>query len=231
MGNQPQHARGGWGSQIPVFPTEGTIRGIYYPDDTGNVASDSSNPTGSGVILYQVKVELRAPYGQRVLEYVPAGNQFTGIQTWDQCDPYPIGMGVCVIFLEGNVERPIIAFPMWNYNSTLLHVKDDGPKYTLVRNGATDTIDKDGNRSIVPRSGSQLSLGDALGSSGLKKLIDERAADIFNNHGHVYLLSGAPTTTSKPVADGIAVPATPTIPPTVSTSITTSHMTDTTRAK
>jgi hypothetical protein len=220
MSNQPQHARGGWGSQTPVFPTEGTIKGIYYPDDTGNVASDSNNPTGSGVILYQVKVELRAPYGQRVLEYVPAGNQFTGIQTWDQCDPYPIDMGVCVIFLEGNVERPIIAFPMWGYNSALLHIKDDGPRYTLVRNGATDTIDKNGNRSIVPKSGSQLSLGDALGSSGLKKLIDERAAAQYNSHTHTATVTDTGSGSPEIITTG-----------TPSNSIDSSHMTDTTRAK
>lgn len=220
MGKWPKHTNYDWFNRPPAFPAEGKITGIYYPDEEGNKASDQANPTTSGVILYQVQVELRRPYGQRTLDYVPAGNQFTGLQSWDQSDPYPVGMGVCLIFLEGDVERPVIAWPMWDYTSALLHIKDDGPKYKLVRNGAEDTIDKDGNRSIVPKSGSLLTLGDALGSSGLKKLIDERAAAQYNSHTHTVTVSNTGTGVAETV-----ISAGP------SNSIGASHMTDTTRAK
>lgn len=209
--NTPPHLDRSWESGILRPCVEGIVTGVFYPGDPNNPLSDSET---SGVIAYQVTVETRRPYGQGVLFPVPAADQFTGIEGYDQVDPIPVGTGVLVEFMEGDQERPLICRVLWGYNSKLLKSLADQPHSEWDRRGAKHRVDKYGNveieisetrslkikdsagnvllQIIDPGSGYEIHLG---GDGSLQKLMTEAMMSIFNAHTH----PETGTTTGMPI--------------------------------
>lgn len=94
----------------------------------------------------------------------------------------------------------------------------DQDKFIKISANGDIDIRNNGNRIMLKANGDI-----ELGLTNLKKLLNEAAKDLYNNHGHDYVVSGSPFITSKPTTAAIAaaVPA----------PMGTSHMTDKTEAQ
>lgn len=169
-GNLPEHQNYNWENQAEQRAVVGTITGVYYVDHERNPYSDPSSPTTSSLICYQVTCETRRPVGQVVMEFVTASGQLTGIESWDQVDVLPLGLGVRVDFTEGDVQRPVIVGTEWDFQSKLLHNAADGPKTKWVRRGFEFEVDKNGDVDLKLRDTGQLRILDSDGNVILRVL-------------------------------------------------------------
>lgn len=193
------------------FPELGKIGGVVAKDDP-------RNPT-KAITLYQV--ELARTQGMNcpmTLPFVPAPG-LTGGSSEEET-PYHLGDWVVVVFLGGDPERPFIwgryfdietstggqllaQYPRWYRKLNTVHVEVDKAGKAFVKrakNQAIEVQDDDGTVRVRVAADGTVELGDM---TALYKLIDERAATIFNDHGHEYIVSGATFLTSKPRTPGL----------------------------
>lgn len=91
--------------------------------------------------------------------------------------------------------------------------------------GSSEILDGNGTVRVVVKANGDVELGD---TGALHKLIDERAAAIFNNHVHIAPpgASGGPTSTPAQAPSPLAVP----VPPGTEAKIDTTQMTTKTKA-
>lgn len=228
----------------PQLPVLGEVTAIYPKDHP-------QNPTGK-ITLYQVKGLLQEPAMPVTIgNNVPYAGQSAGFDH-EKESPLVVGQRVIVLFLEGDPQRPVIldTFPYVGPKSTPVaaQTNDEAPQERAIANGVDVVTTKDGDTTLTLAEDRSLTVKDSSGSvvikllksgggdyvvylggdSSLQRLIDERAAAIFNGHVHHYLGdSGIPQVSGPPADDA----TTPGIVTTTPTAITSDHMTALTKAK
>lgn len=160
-----------------VFPEVGTIKGVRAKDYSTNI-------TGGAFTTYDVTVHFQAGYGcQNIdLQHVPPAGQFAGGAIEVEFD-YVVDQKVIVGFLGGDVNRPYIQCPYLDLDAENARTTAQYPRIRILANGAEILVDKDGNISLVPKSGEELTLAGLVGDAALKKLIHE---DFFGDLANAF---------------------------------------------
>lgn len=192
-------------SHIDTHPDDYPFQGSVIGKITAVFAKDHlQNPVGT-ITLYQVEVyRQRPPATTALYPFVPAKGNLSG-GVIEQEVPLVVGQWVILSFLEGDPNRPYIDGKWFDQETTTLaETTTQHPHESHKINGNTATVDKNGNVEWKIATNMTLTVADSAGNvllritkpgatyevrlgdtAGIYRLIDERAATVFNNHTHV----------------------------------------------
>lgn len=195
-------------ADLPLaFPAVGEIKAVFPKDH-------EQNQTGGQFTTYQVQMYWQRPCHSALLnrQVAALGQQAGGDIDWEI--PYLVGQKVMVQFLEGDPNRPLIMgrIPDATQSNQVSQDTVDQPQTTISINGARFVVTKEGDVKITMASARSVQClnqnGDVIadivengdvklgGSTGLNRLIDERAQSLIEGHKHIVATAAGPTVSS-----------------------------------